>query len=635
MYKNWAESFKIRSIRNRMLLTVLSTLTLIYLVTFGLIIFKYRSSSLEKAYANTQILAREYAQRVRCELNVDMDFARCLGQSLEVYKTLPEKQRKDTYNAIMKSIILHNPNFKSVWLSIQMYTIDPEWKNDYGRMRYTLYQEKNEIKYLEEQVDMTGFNKGGLFYKMFNNPNEIVTDPYYFTYQNNENRILETSVTEPIFIEGRFAGLAGLDLAVDRFAGVINQIHPYVGSYAMLLSYNGTIIAHPDKDKVGMLYSDLEKEVNTRYHVLDSVQSGKDFSFFYDKSKEEFLCTFAPLAIGNSKTPWSLVVVVPTWQIFRQTYEAMGWLIVLGLLGLLILGSVVFYLTWRISRPIEQSVQLAEEISKGDLTLKVHIKAQDEIQLLVSSLEHMVERLHNIISQVNAGSDKLTKFGYSLTEKANSLSIIANEQASSAEEITSSMQVITENVQKNNHNTKQTSEISGLANVHLKEGYDIMQESMSAMKQISEKINMIGEITFQTNILALNASVEAARAGSVGRGFAVVASEVRKLAERSKLTTDDIIKATNEGMEKVVKAGKKIEEIVPEITRTDTLINEIYIASNEQLNSIDQMNHSILLLSQIAQRNAESSELITSHAKELLLEAENLKDLVQIFKIRS
>lgn len=618
-----------------MILIVLSTLVLIYTLTFGAVISKFRSDSLKNAETISQTLAREYAERVKSDLNVDMDFARCIANSFQPYKTIPKKLRKDIHNSILRTIAEHNPNFISVWSTFQLNAIDSTWKNEYGRERYTFYRENNTVKYLEDKLDLTGFNTTGLFYKIYKDGIEMVTDPYFYSYNNSEtNKVLETSACVPIKIDNKFVGLAGIDLSVERFKDVIEQIRPFERSYAMLISNNGTLIYHPDKDQIGKLYADVEKDLNDKFKIQDSIKSGKDFSIQFEKDRTKYFASFAPFTIGKTITPWALAVVVPKAEMQKQANQELILLIIFGVLGLAALGTVVFFIAWKITKPIQQSVKFAETISNGDLTANIDIKAQDEVALLIQSLKKMTERLRNVISKVNSGSDQVSKDGYFLTEKAEMLSRGAMEQASSTEEISSLIDNISTNIQHNTQNAHNTSKLSDLANLHVKEGYESMQLSVKAMQQIAEKINIVTDIAFQTNLLALNAAIEAARAGEKGRGFAVVATEVRKLAERSRNAAEEIIKVTNDGLDKAMKAGKKFEDIVPEIEKTNSLVKEIYLAGNEHVSSIEHINEAISRLSSIAQQNAESSETITSHAKDLLSQAESLREIVKTFRVR-
>jgi methyl-accepting chemotaxis protein len=157
-------------------------------------------------------------------------------------------------------------------------------------------------------------------------------------------------------------------------------------------------------------------------------------------------------------------------------------------------------------------------------------------------------------------------------------------------------------------------------------------ESLSAIDKISDKISIINDIAFQTNILALNAAVEAARAGELGKGFAVVASEVRKLAERSKASANEI-EALSQSSVKVTHETKKLlSELLPDIEKTSTLIQEIANASAEQDAGVGQVNTAIDSLNDISQQNAGISEELASSAEQLSTGALELERVISYFK---
>ncbi|MCP4717108.1 MAG: hypothetical protein GY868_18430, partial [Deltaproteobacteria bacterium] len=168
-----------------------------------------------------------------------------------------------------------------------------------------------------------------------------------------------------------------------------------------------------------------------------------------------------------------------------------------------------------------------------------------------------------------------------------------------------------------------------------KESGRSVEETVQAMKEIAEKISIIEEIARQTDLLALNAAIEAARAGEHGKGFAVVASEVRKLAERSQSAAGDISKLSVTSVDVAEKAGKMLDELVPDIQKTSELVQEISAACNEQNSGAEQINKAIQQLDQVIQQNASASEEMSSMSEELSSQAEQLQDTVAFFNIGS
>jgi methyl-accepting chemotaxis protein len=276
-------------------------------------------------------------------------------------------------------------------------------------------------------------------------------------------------------------------------------------------------------------------------------------------------------------------------------------------------------------------IEKSKLIAEGDLT--VDVKKRSENDQLMGSLNEMVKSTAKVISQFQLAAENISSSSQQMSSTAQEMSQGATEQASSAEEASSSMEEMAANIQQNTENAQQTQKIALNAADGITKVAEAAQVTLKNIEDIADKVSIIGEIARQTNILALNAAVEAARAGEHGKGFAVVAAEVRKLAERSQLSAVEIDTLTKTSVRLTEDAGKMMAAIVPEISKTARLVQEIAASSLEQNSGADQVNNAIQQLNQVTQQNAAASEEVATSSEELSSQAEQLLDSVRFFKL--
>lgn len=306
-----------------------------------------------------------------------------------------------------------------------------------------------------------------------------------------------------------------------------------------------------------------------------------------------------------------------------------------------------WFIVRSITRPLNDAVNFAEAIADGDLTGSITSHGKDETGLLLTALMEMKTRLLEIVQQVQTGSENISSAAAQIVAGNRDLAARTEEQASSVEQTAASMEQITATVKNTASHTGEATNLSADAAAVVKNNGEMMKQVTSKMRLINETsnrmsdiIDLIDAIAFQTNILALNAAVEAARAGEHGRGFAVVAGEVRQLAQKSATSASEIrqliessTSQTQDGMNLVEKASGLINGMVGNVEEMDVILREIRQASHEQTEGISQINSAIGLIDATTQQNSALVEESVAAAASLNEQAMHLKELVRVFRV--
>lgn len=383
-----------------------------------------------------------------------------------------------------------------------------------------------------------------------------------------------------------------------------------------------------------MASEDTKKAINNALVALNNY--GNEFETYSNIVAEELKTREQQLSGANSLLAEARELREGVYKYIDETEsKATNQLLLIVLLAVLsglLIGTLI---TRSIIRPLAKSVEFANVIANGDLTRELIIDQKDEVGTLAVAMKNMMQKIKEVVVSVVGGAENIAAASNELSTTAQGLSQASNDQASSVEEVSSTMEEITSNIQQNAENAGQTEKIAEKARVGIEEVGQNSKDTIAANKQISEKISIITDIAFQTNILALNAAVEAARAGEQGKGFAVVAAEVRKLAERSRVAADEIVKLAHNSFNQAMKTGQKMEEILPDVAKTVQLVQEIASASHEQSGGAVQVNDAVQQLNNITQQNAASGEELAASSEEMSSQASQLKSVVEFFKIKS
>ena len=331
----------------------------------------------------------------------------------------------------------------------------------------------------------------------------------------------------------------------------------------------------------------------------------------------------------------------------ERTFWTLTALIVLcALIGSILGLGLVRSVMRRLGGEPAYAAQIAQEVAKGNLAVRVQRREGDQTSVL-ANMDAMRANLAQLVSQVRQSSESIATGATQISSGNADLSQRTEEQAANVEETAASMEEMNSAVKQNLESVQMAGSLAGSASAAAARGGEVVGNVVSTMDAISASsrkivdiIAVIDSIAFQTNILALNAAVEAARAGEQGRGFAVVASEVRALAQRSasaakeiKQLISDSVGNVEAGSNLVGEAGSTMNDIVTQVRRVADLIAEIGAAAHEQGQGISQVGDAINQLDQTTQQNAALVEESAAAAHSLNSQAATLVKLVSVFRL--
>lgn len=597
-----------------------------------------RKEALAGAKTQALSMAKDFAGKVQVEIEAAMNVSASFASTLSVIDDDGMKGEL-TREQVVKSgekILYSNANYTGLTIAFEPQVFDGKdedfsntpGNDSTGRFLTYLTKGKDDKAVGEVLVDYQTKEKAPWYWVPKIRKQEYLTDPIVYPVQGVN--VTMVSCMTPILNNGVFLGVTGIDYPIDFIQEMVSGQSYFEGNYQLSIISSGGLYA-ADKNDPGLIMKSLKEIYPETYEKqIKNISEGRSTVSL----DEENLTVFVPIRISKANELWQVRFSVNRDVIMSKLNHVMtGQLLIGGIFLFLSLFFALWYIS-RLIKPIKSLVELSNVISSGDLVTRVPLTvSNDEIGLLVQAFRNMRISLTNIAKRTILSSEEIASASSQLSSTSMNLSQGAAEQASSLEEISQTLIEIGNNVNSNANNASETNKYAKNSVIEIQDVTNASAESMSAVNNISAKVSVINDIALQTNILALNASVEAARAGSFGKGFSVVAAEVRKLAELSKKYADEIGSDTVKSVEVTGDAEKKLNSIIPVFQKTADLIEKIAIASKEQDSGVTHVNYAIQELNTITQQNSTVSDQVASSAEELNSQAKALKEVISFFRI--
>ena len=320
-------------------------------------------------------------------------------------------------------------------------------------------------------------------------------------------------------------------------------------------------------------------------------------------------------------------------QIAKNSKQLTSSQLIILLFGLAIFIISSYFISNAIVNPINKLVEYMNRIANKQIDFRINESRSDEIGKLYQSINKINKNLKEIIYDINDSVLAVLGASSELTKTAQKVSESVTEQAATTEEISASMEEMLAAVHSNASKAEITGKTATKSAKSMTESSKIFTETINSVLNISQKISVISDIASKTDILSINAAIEAARSGESGLGFAVVAQEIRKLADKSRLAAEEISSISESSQEISKIASEKLKTLIPEIMKSADLVNNIVLANREQSNNIEAVNMSLVQLSSTTNQNSASAVELSSSAEELSTQAEQLKATISVFNI--
>ncbi|RLD46996.1 MAG: hypothetical protein DRI86_01615 [Bacteroidetes bacterium] len=382
-------------LNTRLILTIISVVVIIYSLLFGFVVYRMGPVIRGEIEGIADNNVAKYANLFKSYLSEDMMISRTISDNLETYLPLSPEEKIKRTEAFLNRVYKKNPSYKAVYVSWERRFVDSTWNKKYGRIRITLYgppktnNDRSSIQY--DTLNTFGDDINSSYYQTKVVQKDVLANPYKDDYYGVIETV--TSVFTPMVYEGEFLGAAGVDIPLSTYADIIDKAEKFYNSNIFLLSNDGVFVGNQVKELVGKSIRDITKD-NVDSIIL-KVKKGKAFSMYNTVDGIEYYVTYYPFNVTGADTPWMVGIAMPVKDMRGIMINNFKALVIVGILGLLIMLVIVYFIAKGISKPISKITKVVNKLAKGEIDKANDIKTarEDEIGEIVSSSNALLDNL--------------------------------------------------------------------------------------------------------------------------------------------------------------------------------------------------------------------------------------------------
>ncbi|MDR2402928.1 MAG: HAMP domain-containing protein, partial [Spirochaetaceae bacterium] len=349
-------------------------------------------------------LAREHALAIKVWLELYLDAVRTTGQFMSKYEEINPADRRPIFNMMLRALVEENAEIaaaSSVWEPNALDGLDAEFVNTPGTDqtgRFLSYWFRTDAgPVLEPLTDYETPVDGDYYLEPKRTGNETLVEPYM--YRVNGQDILMTTVAMPVKNKNRFLGCINVDLGMEVIQRSVERIKPHEGTVAMLYTNKGLVGAHFDTNRVGKSMMETEQDIAGPYlnDLRNAIGRGEMFSFtnYVPRLNENMFFVNVPIVVGNTTTPWALMLGIPNNVIAAPVYRMLLIGIIIAVLMLCMISMGALFLARAISSPLNRMALVLNDIGEGDLTKRLEAHSKDEIGDMTRSFNSTLDKVRN------------------------------------------------------------------------------------------------------------------------------------------------------------------------------------------------------------------------------------------------